>query len=286
MKPVDHERLTRIAVDLFDFYSPHGLKSDSVLFRQKIVDGAVAEDNPSPDRLRNWHFFRENNHITDISAGPLVIMRRTSEKILDKRVKELETALKKQGANSEAPFLILGRVLHHIQDMSAPAHATPVYHDPLTPDSFEDYSARELAGEKACERFSAPSAGYQAVMDEPVAANPMEIYEKSARATLKFLCTGNPLFTINGNPQPGQHLWSYFWVTYDHAAKPLGNRSAPPGFGHYGPLGKHFGMTDISIGKDQYAVDRSAYSEFHAQVVGKIIRDSLRVLRWFEGKIV
>ena len=130
MHPKVHQALTRITLDTFASCLPEYLTSHA----GQIIDGTKAEDRLwGPSRVKNWHFYRR--------AGSPILeqtrwlrMRPTSEYIFAERVKEMQSC----AIDDPKRYEYLGRILHHIQDMSTPSHVRPVYHGPVLHDHFGD----------------------------------------------------------------------------------------------------------------------------------------------------
>ena len=129
MKPAVHKRLTEVAIALCG----ERLSSEMRSFASEIAKGSVYEDNVSLERLFNWHFYRSAD--STIPRRFYGFMRPTSEHILLKHIQKMLRHGKKERERYEQ----LGRVLHHIQDMSTPSHVLAIYHDPATIDQFEAF---------------------------------------------------------------------------------------------------------------------------------------------------
>jgi hypothetical protein len=93
-----------------------------------IIQGADDEDTTEPvNRATNWHFYRAKN--STIPKRTRLLFKTTSEDILNKRIDSMSDS----DTNSEAFYNYLGRIIHHIQDMSTPSHVMPIYHGPKVP---------------------------------------------------------------------------------------------------------------------------------------------------------
>jgi hypothetical protein len=134
MKLKSHQKITELALELCEDKMPEEI----LKYRKNIIAGSYKEDTTNLIlRALHWHFYRENN--SPIPQKVKKIFNPTSEIIFQKRVKEFEKEkdLKKK-------YEILGRIIHHIQDMTTPAHVLPIYHGPSLPYKFriafvEDY---------------------------------------------------------------------------------------------------------------------------------------------------
>lgn len=128
MKPITHATITRLAIQ-----HCKGKISDRICrHTHEIVQGSIDEDE-SPwtgfSRLRNWHFYRSNSDLPE----KVIFFKTTSEDILSDRIETLEKA----DRSNRKFFNYLGRVIHHIQDMSTPSHVIPIYHGPKVPFLFK-----------------------------------------------------------------------------------------------------------------------------------------------------
>ena len=150
MKAEDHARITGEAIRQFIKYSRSPVTATLLRYSRLVQQGAKdADTRPLYTRATNWHFYNGNLEQDTVKKTiwpfhePLVI-HLSSNHILQRRVKELEQEIAKNSI--EDALLLVGRILHHIQDMSTPSHVVPVYHGPLITDSFEIYlNSRFLA---------------------------------------------------------------------------------------------------------------------------------------------
>ena len=108
MYPTHHRQITRTALIYWQRESGVALPDGLC---HAIVRGSGIEDAPSWQRLYHWHFYRSNPQIPD---WPL--LRLTSEY----RVRALQQHLSHTQPHVERGEWI-GRLLHHLQDMSTPA---------------------------------------------------------------------------------------------------------------------------------------------------------------------
>ena len=124
MKPKTHKRITKLALELCkDILSPKILEHSSV-----IIQGSDDEDTTEPlKRGTNWHFYRTKE--SKIPKRVRLFFKTTSEDILNERIDAMMSCDK----NSDMFYNYLGRIIHHIQDMSTPSHVIPIYHGPKVP---------------------------------------------------------------------------------------------------------------------------------------------------------
>jgi len=218
MKPGDHQKITRKAVELFMAHDQGDFSALLQRYIDDIIDGSKdADTKPLHIRSTNWHFYRANDLLQPIRIKILGLMPLTiyptSDHILKLRIEQLQKECRK-GASDDL-FNLAGRILHHTQDMSTPAHVVPVYHglDVLdfvedainVHDSFEDHS--ETISEQTL-----VSMDIDATRFNEIVANPCDLfsnYDTAARRTLELLyedSTSTFSATVNGeeNSYPGR----------------------------------------------------------------------------------
>ncbi|MGD8483282.1 MAG: hypothetical protein PVF81_00315 [Thioalkalispiraceae bacterium] len=118
-----HPGITEHAIKLFNqsCASPLKLKSFSEQEKQRLARYTRKEDDPTLDRITNWHFH-------DVYHGKTNAMptHKSLHRIFKHRVESLQAAVKygvDRGIISNG-----GRVIHYLQDMGIPAHVAPNYH--------------------------------------------------------------------------------------------------------------------------------------------------------------
>jgi len=285
MKPGDHQKITRKAAEIFLRHD----QSDFSTLLQRYIDDLIegsrdADTKPLHIRSTNWHFYRANDllqpiHIRILGLMPLTIYP-TSDHILKLRIGELQKECRK--GPSDDLFNLVGRILHHTQDMSTPAHVVPVYHglDVLdlvedainVRDSFEDHS--ETISEQTLADMDISHARFNAIV-----ANPCDLfsnYDTAARRSLALLYEGaTSTFSARLNGEDTTLPWSLFWQPWTAG---LHDDASLHGFGQYGILGKHFGQTDIHVNGDHFHIPADVYDTFYRQQIGKMLEDSIRAL--------
>lgn len=281
MKAADHRRLTRKAIELFHIFTGSELSAYLVQNSGLVEQGAEDADyHPFATRITHWHFYPENNALrpkTFYLGGivPLPVTP-TSQHILEFRVKELRQEFEK-----DHPFRVeelIGRILHHIQDMSTPAHVVPVYHGPKLKDSFEEYSLRH--SEAILEDIVFDVAEYHALKADQQ-EDILAIYHAAARETLRLLYDEpEERFYILADGEELVGGWRKFWLRYAEA----GNQCAQPpldgyqGFGCYGLFGQHFGETRLEHEGVSYQLDPVHYQRLHRRLLNKQVIDSVHAL--------
>ena len=290
MKPGDHQKITRKAVQLFIAHSPGNFSALLQDYLDDIVDGSKdADTKPLHIRSTNWHFYRANDLLQPIQIKILGLMPLTiyptSDHILKLRIEQMHKECRK-GASDDL-FNLVGRILHHTQDMSTPAHVVPVYHgldvldlveDALNVrDSFEDHS--ETVSERTLATMNIDSERFSEITASP--CDLFSNYDSAARRTLKLLYEGSTsTFSATVNGEGRQLPWSLFWQPW---TPDLHDDASLHGFGQYGILGRHFGQPDIRVGDDHYHISTDVYDAFYRQQIGKMLEDSIRALARVRG---
>ena len=281
MKAKDHVQLTRKTLEVFDELSQDDFSAELLKTRHEVEIGAEREDfSPLYTRITNWHFYKQNEHLCPgvvyfLTFLPLKVTP-TSELILTQRIGELLQIL-----HTGSPRRLgraIGRILHHIQDMSSPAHVVPVYHDPQLQDSFEEYSCRNIAPTlKSIDITRKDLDGIHAEKQ----ANIFQIYCNAANTTLKYLFEDHESrFTLNSESEVLKMGWDLFWkrandVRDDCWRQPY---KALPGFGCYGPLGGNYGDATVDLKGKVCRIDPETFRKLYRWVVRKQLIDSLRTL--------
>lgn len=224
MKTTTHKTITRIAIELCKDF----LSSEIFENRCSIIQGSEDEDTTQrKKRATNWHFYRDINRHSPIPRYIKILKINfypTSENILDDRILEMKNPNNKK----ERKYNYLGRILHHIQDMSTPSHVIPIYHGPKAPlsisikmidDHFESFMERNDCRVSTKDILSLPNiSGITSFV---------QIYEESANDMLKkILKVDEPI----GN-RPYSHFWKHYTEKEYKKIK---------GFGVYGESHKYF----------------------------------------------
>lgn len=226
MKPTTHATITRLAIQ----YCKEKISSSVCKNTHEIIQGTIDEDEAIMSIVKrgtNWHFYRSEN-----SPAPKRVyglFKTTSEDILNERIKTLY----KKEKGSKKFYNCLGRIIHHIQDMSTPSHVIPIYHGPELPFkirlSMIDDHFESFLEENDC-RISLNDIENQIDidgLDEYI--DFVKIYEASAEDMLKNILMINNELEVEDRP------YSIFWKHYteDESKKVRG-------FGVYGSCHEYF----------------------------------------------
>lgn len=251
MKPVVHKRLTRVALELCGDTLSQSLRDRA----KAIVRGSVYEDDVTLERLRNWHFYRSED--SPISKRRWGFIRPTSEHIFIEHI----TALRRAPRESETRYLLLGRLLHHIQDMSTPSHVLAIYHGPKKPDHFETFVEDHL-----CRITGSDVNPFEDVADF------WNLYQEAAKRTSEYVANGTFQALRDGVTQPLP--LSEFWQTWSE--KEDGFRR---GFGSFGPLSECFDRFDDPLDAP-CGISDTALLEIQKNLCDRAIADTCRALRY------
>lgn len=281
MKAEDHRRITRKAIELFNIFSGSELSAYLLQNSDRVEQGSDDADyHPFTTRITNWHFYPQNTTLKPkvFYLGGLLPLpvTPTSDHILKYRIKELRREFEKD--NPARVEELIGRILHHIQDMSTPAHVVPVYHGPKLKDGFEEYSIEH--SEAVIDDIVFDIAEYNAIkteqLDEIIA-----IYHAAAQATLGMLYDDpDELFYILADGEEVVGGWRKFWLRYSE----LGEQCAEPplenyeGFGCYSLFGQRYGESHITHNGVNYEIDPIHYQRLHQRIINKQVVDSVHAL--------
>jgi len=256
MKPITHKTVTRLAIDL---YCKNNHTSEIYKNRSYIIDGTADEDEVTIERAKNWHFFRSSGSPIPTQKTTLFILecKLTSEDIFAQRVDELKSSVH----GSKEFYNRLGRILHHIQDMSTPSHVLPIYHDMFVKDYFEDFMGdndayitnEDIESALTCEdikRFK-------------------DIYDKAAYEMLHILKGG---FEIQTNTQIKILPYSLFWKSYQES-----EYKKIKGFGVYGEQ-HHYFKKNYLPQNNSFGITKETLLGIQKRVTTQAIQNSLVAL--------
>lgn len=285
MHAKDHMRLTSKAIEIYRQYSSSNAGERFHDYRRTMMVGSKeADTTPVLTRLTNWHFYKADCALEpdsfDLSGLlPTVKFYPTSEILLAKRICQLKKEAKK--GLSRDFFELVGRVLHHIQDMSTPAHVVPVYHGPKIKDSFETFSAEHI--KHYVESVEISQGEFEAVASEN-SGDLMKVYDDAAEATLAALRDSGGRIPARLDGEETVIGWEAFWDGSGQAEHEITvfETIKFKGFGSYGPLGKHFAASAVDTPEGRYQIGLQVYKDFYLMILKKAVLDSLRALHCIE----
>ncbi len=256
-EPQVHQQLTFVAARAFNNCAQESeqIPRLSALDTRYIVRANVAQaDANFFVRMFRWDYYNRDQQQPK-AAMWLVDTR------FHKRFDELMISVE-QPQERQLKLRNLGRLLTHIQNVSAPAHAVPVYSGRWWRLSFSDRFNRFPVDVEALEQTI---AGDCALLDAPNDTF-QQILIDTADNTLAAVTD-----EIDGLPA----TWQAFWTLADK----------PDDFGDYGPAGNSFGdRTQFRCGDDQRCLllqDDPLYRDFalqrHRAAVMATMRAMLRL---------
>jgi len=280
MKAETHQAITRLALERFLDQDETKLRKalKKRRFQNQLLWGTKDEDGISPSRILNWHFYPANDTVSKEVELPLlpISIKPTSEKILSRRQGQVERSIK--GGASDWLFSNMGRVLHHIQDMSTPSHVIPIYHGPKLEDPFEAYLIshwQPLSG-KLTGNNQIIAAAPNSTTDDDFST----LYHKAARRFQERNMTVGWIFPVQLNAAGDQANFDDFWGNYDPETEPCADVPFDvKGFGCFGPLGTAFGQAN-TLERDGRAlsITPKVYAEVAQFFVAHALADTLRAL--------
>ena len=260
MYPCQHRQITEAALRRFSAQNPaHSPLTQSQ--QEAIIVGSAQEDAPSWQRISNWHFFRSNDQMP-IWRGFRFDSRG--------RVQALQEQLHLCAA--EERYELIGRLLHHIQDMSTPSHVTPIYHGGVPADPYESWLKRQFANWPA---KLAPLPTNLCAVPSPVPGEPLDhYYQACAEATLRWLADESQGVNAEVDGRAVRLPLQAFWPLYSAETKGL-----LPGFASFGPLGREFGKTEFQADGHHYRIDEQSYRQLAELLLAKACSESQHALQ-------
>ena len=255
MKPEVHQELTRQTIETFSDRLP----KEIIQNKDAIIKGTKAEDNWwEPSRAWNWHFYRQNSRI--LKKTRFLRMNPTSENIFSKRIEQMQSYSK----DDPKRYAYLGRIIHHIQDMSTPSHVCPVYHGPVKQDHFETFMAEALKKLELDSRITETTVNPNDDLET--------LYENAAQETLGFL--DSQTFSATVNEEDKALKLTMFWRSSTDKED-----EKYRGFGTYGILHTYFQtLKPMTIEENRYTIKLDELYRLNDAVCHKAIRDTFRAL--------
>jgi hypothetical protein len=257
---------------------------------KKIQEGArLIKNGAFQQGSRTLHFFNRKNRfkprdIKLFGSLPLYTIYPTSEHSLRNYIQQLKDEIS-QGV-SENRYILIGKILHIVQDMSSPANVVPVYRSPRSGDSFEDRLNSKMG--LYLSHFNFNQDRFNRVCECSVGEDCLEyIYQDAAQKTLDRITKSDSEFSVEVNGETIKAGWDLFWEDDDPTTSFFYKckLNSIKGFGRYGPLGRHFGQERVDISKNRYVVNNRIYDDLCNFFVKKSIEDSLRVLVCIDNRL-
>ena len=301
MNKNDHEKITKFATKNFKhlFTSEFKKLLEVEEKRSYIAEGSKKEDEGVFVRSKNWHFYRaENSHY--LKPFPLLLGLGTIHPSSRNRFIEHTTTLanKRDTSNIESIFLLAGRIIHHIQDMSTPAHVIPIYHGPTIypvhfpskKDGFENFSENHIDNYLQTSKISITHNDQDRIIKESN-NNMISLYDLVANRTLEYLESDNACFKAKVNGIEKTVTPDLFWLKFDPIEPHNDKRD---GWGRYGPFGEvidkkcYFGVPSSTkkYNGDNYSISFSNYKHIYTYLLKQMVVDTLTVLLYVEKNIL
>ena len=259
MYPCQHRQITAAALRQFSQQNPN--RSPLTTAQQEaIIVGSDIEDAPSGQRISNWHFFRSNEKMPS-RGWPHLDSRG--------RVQALQDQLRR--STEEERYELIGRLLHHIQDMSTPSHVTPIYHDALFSDPYEGWLKQQVTSWPTAPTPLPPNlcAPRSTAPGEPLD----HYYQACAEATLRWLADESQGVSVEIDGRAERLPLQAFWPLYGAKTK-----GWLPGFASFGPLGREFGKTEFQAAGHHYRIDEQSYRQLAELLLAKACEESQQAL--------
>jgi hypothetical protein len=225
-----------------------------------FTEGSVREDDITLERARNWHFYNRDGKIGTYRKYYLTC-EGSNERIFWKRLDTLDHLIA-AGRPLQEIYAAAGRVVHHIQDMSSPPHAMPIYH--VGDDKFDKYEAvpKILDVSKICEDVNAKIY------------LPHDLLEKAANNTLIAV---DGFVVFDGDKTIESESWLKFWGGHEDESL--------AGFRTYGEYGNVFGRTPPCDSEICDAYSKNVYDRFYHECRTRAVTDTVRFLLYLDSRI-
>jgi len=239
----------------------HAITQWNICFENSIsyeIESEIQSANSWEDLnlIRKWtkyshfyHPYKKLNDLTRYDSSMRVI--ELEYEILSLDLKDFYFSLK--------PYQALGHAIHHLQDVTVPAHVVPVMH--ALKDGFEEMRLTQDDLPKF--RFDQKYCGQ---LKQKKTNSLFDILFESAEITLLSLETPLEIY-IDGE----KRILNYkaFWQP-----------SEKEEFGSYGVLGNHFGESEFEQGGVAYQVSLDQMKVFKRKAVERAIIDTMMTLKW------
>jgi hypothetical protein len=267
MKPAVHGLFAVLAIlasapSAFAFHVPEHVKITSRAVDQLRKCGLLPEAwGPDwtqavvrADEDEDYNFLRKWSHYSHYynPLHPIEQSRADSSASVGESAQEIAA----QPGDPLAVNQLIGRIIHHVQDASVPAHVVPVAH--ASSDGFELFAIDSF--------YSEPLSPADCPALE--AAEPLRLLHDNAMATLEAL---NEPFAFQVDRVPQTDLWlGAFWEA--------GQGNA---FGRYGTLGNSFGKLELPMADGRTAsFVAEEYARFKRARVSAAVKATAAAILW------
>jgi hypothetical protein len=252
-----HESFSNDAVDLYQACTGRVMPRQ---LSDAFVAGSVEEDTWGWTRARNWHYFNRDHKIG--RYWKFILCNGSNEHIFNERLRRLEYLFLSEAPGRDV-YEVAGRLAHHIQDMSAPAHVVPINH--LLCDNVDHYRYRPALPD----RISSCEGALRPVVSPP------DLLVQAADGTLKAI--REPVVFDSGKKIENE-TWLKFWGGPEDREL--------SGFGTYGEYGNAFGVSPpCRNGRVCGEYNRDVYDRFYADRYRSAVLDTVRLLNYLERRM-
>jgi len=248
----DHRQITERALDVVERCTGEPITLD---IRSMIVKANVNEDT---NLIRKWFVYSHFYHPSERDQAPSS-RRANSRARVSVLQTELDSTSPPPGGGLRYSLMLLGYLIHHLQDMTVPPHVVPVNH--FWTDGFEKLPIRL--------ELSLPEVDCDSLLTDSIRLDPLELHHQTAIETLNEVNHGELTASI---PHDSPIPLSWFWAEVPGAK-----------FGKYGALGNSFGLSSVSSPNGNAIIDRSEYLRYKSHRMASALRvTELLVLRYLQ----
>lgn len=256
-EPRKHADFSREAAAIYQVCTGRELPGNVI---DAFVKGSVREDDPTLERALNWHFYNRDGKIGTYRKFFLTC-EGSNGRIFQKRLDTLDYLIDAKRPLDEI-YAVAGRAVHHIQDMSSPPHAMPIYHTIF--DKFDKYEFTPTSVDVSGICADAGTKKYV----------PLELLENAARNTLEAV--ERPVVFDDGKTVSGE-TWLKFWGGPEDQCY--------AGFSTYGAYGNSFGKSKPRGDSACALYNENVYNRFFTDCYIRAITDTIRFLIYLDERI-
>jgi hypothetical protein len=239
----NHAIITQFAIKFLN--KKYGSNFITEIEAKQIIKGNLSEDHFGKKwliRLWNQHFYNPLKSKSNWKRS----------KSIDVRFERIAKRLFRKKNSKKFNYLI-GEIIHHIQDVTNPAHVVPVYHGGSIKDQFDEQDISKygfLIDEISIDTSYLYNQPYLLSVLKPTAIKTLKSIEQRFDIKVKR----------NNTVSKKSIDWNYFWEEDNNQW-----------FGRYGKLGSpnnkktkfdNYLKENIQIGKTTYIIDKDIYREY------------------------